>query len=56
MNNIDTYCAVYYNQVYARIPPYLVGIILGSFLHWTKDRKLNWSPVRNAIDQPIIVF
>lgn len=44
------YWEMYYRQIYARIPPYLIGIILGFFLHRTKNCKLNWSPVRNGLN------
>lgn len=48
---MEDYCRLIYLQVYARIQPYLLGIILGWILHKTKDKvvRLNW--VRIHLDE-----
>ena len=43
---IDDYCHYHYYQTYARIPPYIIGILLGWILHNVKDRKININRVK----------
>ncbi|KAK4008049.1 hypothetical protein OUZ56_013206 [Daphnia magna] len=41
MQKLDEYCRKHYHQTIARIPPYVMGILLGWLLHKNKDSKIN---------------
>lgn len=41
MLKLDEYCRKHYHQTVARIPPYVIGILLGWLLYKTKDRKID---------------
>ena len=45
----DKYFQLYYIKTYARIPPYLIGIILGWLIHNTRSTKIQMEKVRNDI-------
>ncbi|XP_057375604.2 nose resistant to fluoxetine protein 6-like [Daphnia carinata] len=40
MQKLNEYCRKHYHLTIARIPPYVMGILLGWLLHKTKDRKI----------------
>ncbi len=44
----DKYVQLYYIQTYARIPPYLIGILLGWLIHKTRAKKIQMKKVRNS--------
>lgn len=46
---MNDYCFNHYYQTYARIPPYLIGILLGWVLHIAKDREINMNKVRSMV-------
>ena len=42
----------YYSQAWTRAPPYMVGILMGWFLHKTKRTQLYFSRVSNLCNVP----
>lgn len=44
----DKYVQLYYIKTYARIPPYLIGILLGWLIHKTRTKKIQMKKVRNS--------
>ncbi len=43
---VEVYGKMNYSQVYTRIPPYLLGILLGWIIHITKNKNFNINRVR----------
>ncbi|XP_045034184.1 nose resistant to fluoxetine protein 6 isoform X2 [Daphnia magna] len=41
LSRIDVYSQLHYMETFARIPPYMIGILLGWLLHKTKDRRIH---------------
>ncbi|XP_046643543.1 nose resistant to fluoxetine protein 6-like [Daphnia pulicaria] len=41
MLKLNEYCRKHYHHTIARIPPYIIGILLGWYLHKIKDTKIN---------------
>ena len=50
-NNQEIYMRLNYKQIYTRMPPYLLGILLGYFLYQNKKRsfKISINQVRNLM-------
>lgn len=45
MLKLNEYCRKHYHHTIARIPPYILGILLGWFLHKKKDTEINLNKV-----------
>ncbi|XP_057379361.1 nose resistant to fluoxetine protein 6-like isoform X1 [Daphnia carinata] len=41
LSRIDVYSQRHYMETFARIPPYMIGILLGWLLHKTKDKRIH---------------
>jgi hypothetical protein len=45
VKKIDVYADKHYSETFARMPPYLIGILLGLLLYKTKDKTVRINKV-----------
>jgi ABC-type methionine transport system permease subunit len=48
VKKIDVYVDKHYSEIFARMPPYLIGILLGLLLYKTKDKTIHINKVFNS--------
>lgn len=47
---LEEFADKHYTQTLARMPPYIIGILLGCFLHQTNDKKIHINKVQSNAD------